>query len=328
MIISKSHFRISFCGGGTDFKQYFEQSYGNVISTTIDKAIFVTVHKNFEGHLFLRYKKKEMVNHVDELEHDMVKAILKMFGIETGIEIAIISEIPSHGSGLGSSSALASALIQAISLYQGKVIYRKELAEKTCKLEIDIMKKPIGFQDQYAICYGGINKIHFDKSTIAVNSINNHFYNDMVRHLDNISMLFYLGNGRKSEHILESHVDNIESKRLVLNRQRDLVAKMISCINTKQYNDKVGALVSESWEYKKQVTPNATNENIDNIIRSALLNGASGAKLCGAGAGGFMLVICEQNKQMMLREAMQELGLQELKFNFSNEGTKVIYCDN
>ncbi len=248
MIISQAPFRVSFVGGGTDFEDYYKQSFGNVVSTTINKAIFVSINKKFNGKLFLRYGETELelVNHVDELKHDMVKAVLKMFNIESGIEIAIMSDIPAKGSGLGSSSALASALIQAIGKYQGQDIYKNDLAKKVSELEIDIMKKSIGYQDQYEICNGGFNKIYFDAGNILVSPINGK-YSEIVHWIEKLSMLFYLGNGRNAENILDEHVKNIPDKKQVLDKQRYLVAQLIAWLNDKKQDRKIGELISECW---------------------------------------------------------------------------------
>lgn len=322
MIISRAPFRISYVGGGTDFEDYYRQDYGTVISTTIDKYIYVILNKKFDDRIYVRYSQSECVDRVDDLKHSLVREAMRMFGIEKGVEIVTISDIPAAGSGLGSSSSLAAALLLAFAKYQNRNLGKRELAEMTCKLEIDILKEPIGRQDQYAVVYGGFNIITFRPYNII------EIEQDWLsrKHwLNKASLLFYLGNGRKSGEILIDHKNSIKNKRKILNKQRDLVQKFKLWLNGQGEIELGGEIVSRNWQYKKEMTSQASNEEIENIINRALKAGACGAKVCGAGGGGFLLVICCPEKQAKVREVLGNLV--ELKFNFSENGAGIVYAD-
>jgi len=327
MIISRTPLRISYVGGGTDFEDYYKINGGAVVSTTINKYIYVTVNHKFDGKIHLRYSEIECVDNLDNLNHNIVREGLRMVGLGKGIEIAIISDIPSQGSGLGSSSSLCVGLLKALYKYKGYEIPSNALAKKACELEIEILKAPIGMQDHYAASYGGFNLITFLQSGHAeVENLYQIGNDQRVRWLKNSTMLFYL-NGRASNDILRVHKDSIGTKNDVLDSQKMLVRRFVEwIISEKQKGDcSVGGMITDSWICKKQMTPQATSERIDLIISSALESGALGAKLCGAGGGGFLMVLCELDKQQNVRNVLQELL--ELKFTFEGEGAKIIYAE-
>ena len=324
MLISRAPFRISYVGGGTDFEDYYKYGYGNVISTAIDKFIYVTINKKFDHKIYVRYSQRECVNRVADLKHSIVREVLKLHNIENSIEIVTISDVPSAGSGLGSSSSLTAALLAGMARFQGNELSKYELAEKTCDFEIKLLQQPIGKQDQFAVCFGGLNLITFAANGIIdVLNLTESSDQNRLTWLKSATMLFYLNNGRKSGDILHSHKSSIETKCNVLDRQRDLVGYFKRWLEGDYNIAYAGKLVSDSWMLKKAITPQASNDDIDSIIYSALQAGACGAKVCGAGSGGFMMVICDPQKQDAVRDTLNVLH--ELVFNFEPNGVDVIF---
>lgn len=319
MIITRTPFRISYVGGGTDFKDYYKHGFGNVISTTIDKYIYVTLIPKFDGRVYLRYSKVESLDTVSELEHDIVRETLKLYEIPTGVEITMTSDIPARGSGLGSSSSLTTAMIRALIEYTNKrKLERYEIAEMACNIEIDTLKQPIGKQDQYAAAFGGFNKILFTDYEISMVG----YSNDRVRWLNRATLLFYLGNGRKSGDILCNHQKAIPNKINILDKQRDLVNDFDEWLLGSGELSIPGKLVSKSWKYKKQMTPGATNSFIDDCIDKVLNAGAYGAKVCGAGNGGFLMVICEPDDKDKIINVLNDLKW--LDFGFERHGVTLM----
>lgn len=325
MIICKSPFRISYIGGGTDFKGYYNKNGGAVISTAINKYIYVAINSKFDGKVHLRYSQIEEVDIVNQLQHNIVREALKMFGINDNIEIVITSDIPSKGCGLGSSSALSVALINAISRYTNQILMPKQLAEMACNLEINILNAPIGKQDQYACAFGGLRKYVFHNDENV--DVQTYLETSQLHELERCTMLFYLGYTRSANDILQKHTENILTKSDYLDSMMSLVYKFDALLlSSDNVIEQLGELISASWEYKKQMSDGYSSNRIDNIIAGTLNEGAYGAKLCGAGGGGFMLVLCEPEKQQHIRNKFEEL--QELKFNFHNNGSEIIYDDN
>ena len=325
MIITRTPFRVSFIGGGTDFEGYYRPHGGQVISASIDKYIYVTVNHKFDKRIHLRYSEIECVDCVADLKHNIAREALLMAGVEDSVEIAIISDVPTQGSGLGSSSSLSVGLLHALSTYKGIRRTPVDLAKMACSLEIDNLKSPIGKQDQYAAAIGGFNLISFnfhDKEAIIFDRIEDkHVNKRRLCWLKESAMLFYI-NGRSSNGILVGHKNSIDSKLDVLHRQKMLVNPFLEWLCGKHDNKFLGELINASWELKKQMTPAATSGWIDSIVDNATKSGALGVKLCGAGGGGFMLVICDVSHQKEVRES---LGLLEMKFSFGSEGSKVIH---
>ena len=325
MIITRTPFRISYVGGGTDFRDYFERDGGAVISTTINKYIYITVNHKFDDNIHFRYSKVESVGNVDELNHMIGREALKMEGIEKGVEIVVISDVPTHGTGLGSSSSLSVGLFKALHKYKGQDMSKEEQAEKAAILEINILKSPIGIQDQYATSFGGFNLIYFPNiGDVHVKNLNQ-IYNKKIAWLNEVTMLLYLKDIDESKN---RHFERGVDKRILnLDKQKALVGDFITWLHGKQKEndiETVGRFVTNSWEYKKRVNPQATTNYIDSIIESILHLGATGAKLCGAGGRGFLMVICDKEKRQNL---VRSINVSEMKFNFETEGAKIIYED-
>ena len=466
MIITKTPFRVSFVGGGTDFKDYYKNSYGSVISSTIDKYIYVTVNEKFDGKIHVRYSQIEEVEKVDNLGNAIIREALKLVGIDCGIEIVTISDIPTIGSGLGSSSALAVGLLNALYAFKGYRMNPYDLAVQACKLEIDILKSPIGKQDQWACFLKGekvltkgvygdkpvpienikmgdfvwsfdektsrkeldrvvstnrrkvssyvvikfsngnqikcteehpiyvvgcgwsevknikigdsvvqslfnpkikiievidIQKVDEEVDVFNIETEKNHNYfvygilvhncaigglnkfkflpNEIVecssllrecnfhrlKSFEENSMLFYLGFSKLSDRILREHKENIDVKKDFLDKLKSLVDDFEKWMNGIEVPCLPNLLINLSWEYKKQLSSGYTNESIDKVINKVLSMKDTGVKLCGAGGGGFMFVICDKKNQNILRQKLT--GLIELPFKFAFKGSEIIYND-
>jgi D-glycero-alpha-D-manno-heptose-7-phosphate kinase len=319
MIIAKAPFRISYVGGGTDFDDFYNLDYGAVISAAIDKAIHVTLIPKFDDKIYLRYSELECVDDVDDLKHDMVREALKLFSIEKGIEITIISDVPSRGTGLGSSSSLATALLAAFAKYKEHYIFGEhQLAEAACRLEIDILGRPIGRQDQYAAAFGGLNLITFNRCFNRVEKIP--LDGPCVELLEESTLLFYLGNGRNADNILINHKNNINQNYEYLTQQLRLVKMLKTWLDRfdKTGIELVGEMVDTGWEIKKIITPDATNDLIEDAIARAKAAGACGAKVCGAGSAGFLMVICDTRNQDRVINGLNDL--KHMEFAFEDRG--------
>lgn len=311
MIISKTPLRISFAGGGTDFKDYYKLNFGAVVSTTINKYIYVNVNKKFDDKIRVSYTKTEMVEEIDDLQHDLVKETLRLLGIHKGIEITTVADIPSKGSGLGSSSCLLVGLLNVLHRYKGDEVNNEQLAQEAYRIEVDILKRPIGKQDHYASAYGGLNLIKFNPDeTVRVEPIKGKEY------LQENFMMFYTGLTRNAAGILTHQIREINNKKEILDKMRDLAIKL------KDFND-FANILHEGWQYKKLLAPNITNGFIDQYYKKAQDAGVLGGKLCGAGGGGFFLFYCEKEKQDNVRRALSDL--KEMQFRFEPEGSKIIY---
>ncbi len=321
MIISKTPLRISFVGGGTDIGAYYKTGYGAVVSATINKYVYVTVHKRFDKSIRVSYTKTEIVDSVDELKHDIVRSCLRMVGIEDGVEITSIGEVPA-GTGLGSSSSLTVGLLNALFAFKGYTLSSQELMEKACEIEIGVLKQPIGKQDQAAAAFGGISYIRFN----ADESIEREriWLSDIAcKGLERKLMLLYTGIQRSAETILSEQKHAIPSKLDVLDFMRNQADELRSVlIDDEGFGDKFAAILNQGWMKKRSITTNISSSSINELYERARRTGAKGGKLLGAGGGGFLLLYCDEDKQQALRE---ELKLSELDFRFSVYGSRIVY---
>jgi len=321
MIISKTPLRISFVGGGTDLPQFYTNDYGAVLSSTIDKYVYVMIKERFDDLIVLNWSKKEIVENIDDIEHELIREAMRKTGIEKAVEITTIADIPSEGSGLGSSSSLTVGLLNACYAFRGIHTSTEKLAEEACEIEIDRLGKPIGKQDQYAAAYGGVNEIVFHKDgRVKVNKVN--FQNQKMRVLGSNLLLFYTGMTRKSETILKKQTETIRSKFDILKKMRDQVPLLKKCLENG--NEKaLGDFLNENWSLKKTFTSSITNKKIDDMYEEALKAGASGGKISGAGGGGFLLIYVPREKQNSVREALKDH--RELPFMIDRIGTRIIF---
>lgn len=321
MIISQTPLRISLSGGGTDLANYYGQHEGFVVSTAIDKYIYVIVKERFDDLIYVDYSSKEIIPKIDDIKHDLVREAAKMTGITKGFEVMMFADIPSEGSGLGSSSSLTVGLLHAFYQYLGKLVTAERLALEACKIEIELLKRPIGKQDQYIAAYGGLKTFKFCKDgSVEVNPIN--VESDPKRKLGSNLLLFFTDTTRKAASILEEQSKNIVSKLEFHHKIKELAFDTLEGLNSLDIN-RVGENLKINWELKKQLASNVSNPQIDEMYDLAMEGGALGAKISGAGGGGFLLVYCERDKQDTLRRSLRKF--RELPFLLEKYGSKIIF---
>ncbi|MBL7147271.1 MAG: GHMP kinase [Nanoarchaeota archaeon] len=323
MIISKTPLRVSFTGGGTDLKAFYGQEFGAVTSTAIDKYIYVTVNKRFEKGFRISYSQTEIVNRLEDIKHELVREACRLVGIEGGIEVTTIADIPSKGTGLGSSSTVTVGLLNALYAFQGQHKSAEELAKEACKIEIDILKKPIGKQDQYIAAYGGFQHIRFnpDESVFVDPIICS---KNIKEELQKNIISFYTGTTRSANEILSEQRNNThQTKKFeALKKMRDLAIETKETLNKNDLT-RFGECLHKNWTYKKELALGITSPLIEKYYDSALKSGALGGKICGAGGGGFMLIYAEQNKHDKIKNALK--ALKEFKLGLEPQGSKIIY---
>ncbi len=321
MIITQTPLRISFAGGGTDFKDYYGKEGGAVVSSAIDKYIYVVIKERFDSKIRIGYTKTEMVDRVDDIEHELARECMRMTGITAGIEIATMADIPSEGSGLGSSSTVTVGLLHALYAFKGELVTPARLADEACRIEIDILGKPIGIQDQYIAAYGNLRRFRFnpDGSVDAQAIV---MPEDKRLRLSESLLLFYTGITRKADGILSEQKANIWDKTAVLDAMKNQVDEVTSALEHHNIN-KVGRIMHMGWELKKQMSGRITTGHIDGLYEAALEVGATGGKIAGAGGGGFLLLSCPPDRQYAVRAVLAEL--REMPFNLERDGTKVIF---
>jgi len=321
MIITQTPLRVSLLGGGTDFPSYIKEEGGsNVLSTAIDKYIFVTVRKRFDSNIRLGYTRTEIVENIAELQHDLIREAFRMTGLREGVELTTIGDLPA-GAGLGSSSAVTVGSLCAMYTYLGKIVPAELLAKEACAIEIDVLNKPIGIQDQYICALGGLRFIEFHPDGKVLHERIN-LEPRLHQRLNESLLLFYTGVTRQAETILGEQKDHIRQSRLLLNE-----IKHMACAAKEELLagnlDVIGQLLHESWKLKKQLASRISNPTIDAIYETALKAGALGGKISGAGGGGFLLIYCPFEKREQVRDALSPL--QEVHFNLENDGSKVIF---
>ena len=323
MIIIKTPFRISFVGGGSDIEDFYTKSPGAVLSVSINKFMYISSHYFFDkDKIRIKYSETETAHTVNDVKHPIVKEILKKFKIDGAVEISSNADVPA-GIGLGSSSAFTVGLLHNLYVQSGKFVSAARLAKEASEIEIDILKEPIGKQDQYATAFGGLNIIKFDASgSVSVESL--HLQEDEYKNFQNNLLMFYIGNQRKTSEILQEQKDNMssENKVQILCEMVDLVWEMKKTLYSGNI-DYVGKLLHKNWQLKQRLASKITNDKINDMYELALKNGALGGKLLGAGGGGFLLFYCPKSQQKRLREALH--NIREMKFKFENEGSRIIY---
>ncbi len=321
MIITQTPLRISFAGGGTDFHGYYEKDGGAVLSSAIDKYIYVVIKERFDSKIRVGYTRTEMVDEVSQIEHELVRECMLLTGITGGVEIATMADIPSAGSGLGSSSTVTVGLLHAMHAYQGRLVTAEMLAQQACQIEIDILGKPIGKQDQYIAAYGSLRRFEF-RADGSVDALAIELPEEKRRRFGECLMLFYTGITRKADSILSEQKANIEDKRVFLDRMKAQVPEVETALTEGNMN-KVGRLMQAGWDWKKQMAGRISSPEIDALYESALDAGATGGKVAGAGGGGFLLLYCPPDRQSAVRDVLSDM--KELPFSLERDGTKVIF---
>jgi len=325
MIITRTPFRITLGGGGTDLPSYYSRNGGFILSAGINKYMFINLNKIIVDDLIrIKYSKSETISSLDEIQHTIVREVLRMVGVDKGIEIASMADIPA-GTGLGSSSSFCVGLINALHTFKREYVSRHDLAEEACTIEIDILKKPIGKQDQYLATYGGLTILEIDTNGIVdVHPLL--MDNDAMLELQENILLFYTGIKRDGEEILtkQDEATNKNDENVVnrLHKIKEMGIEIRNLLEKGKLRE-FGEMLNVHWETKRKLSDGITSKKIDEWYDIAMKNGAVGGKLTGAGGGGFLLFYCEENKTKIRQSLLQE-GLRELRFNFDFEGSKIL----
>jgi D-glycero-alpha-D-manno-heptose-7-phosphate kinase len=324
LIIARSPLRISIGGGGTDLPSYYEQFGGFVIAAAIDKYVYCTINRPFTPGISLKYSRQEVVDRVEEIQHPIMREALRMMSLKTPqIEIATFADIPA-GTGLGSSGSFATALLRALYAHRRRLLHPSELARMACEIEIEKLQEPVGKQDQYISAYGGITCFDFHPDgTVSAKPLAVSM--ETIYDLEDNLLLFFTGYSRSAGSILkDQHVKSLEVNRDMLANLhfiKDLGYRARMALQAGRCSE-FGELMHEHWEHKKRRSAGMSNAQIDEWYDLGMKNGAIGGKLVGAGGGGFLLFYAEERKR--LRQAMLHAGLEEVRFRFDFEGTKIL----
>jgi D-glycero-alpha-D-manno-heptose-7-phosphate kinase len=322
MIGTMTPFRVSFAGGGSDLSSFYRQTPGCVISTTIDKHMYVFIHPSFDEQIQVKYSKTELVDKIEEIEHPIIREALRIFNL-TGIDISSIADIPS-GTGLGSSSSFCVGLFHALYGYIGQETSPEGLAIDACRMEIDILKEPIGRQDQYAASYGGLNLISFyEDDSVLVEPVKVPL--EKLKELDDNLLMFYSGGSRDARGILSDQSINLDrKKRDNLVKMTDLARELRGSLERGSIDD-TGPILDVGWQLKKSLSTKISPGRIDKFYEIGMQNGALGGKLLGAGSSGFLMFYCKKQEQDRLRSALREL--KETSFHLDENGSRIILSD-
>jgi D-glycero-alpha-D-manno-heptose-7-phosphate kinase len=320
VIIVQTPLRVSFFGGGTDFPTFFSAEGGCVLTSAIDKYIFVTIKQRFDPKLRIGYTQTEMVDTLDQIQHELIREALRKTGITQGVEISTMGDIPS-ASGLGSSSTVTVGSLHAMYTFLGKLITSERLACEACEIEIDTLNKPIGIQDQYIAALGGLRFLEFTPDG-QVLSKKIELDTALKRKLNENLLLFFTGVTRKADSVLTEQKANINGRLSVLREMKQIAYTALDALESGKL-DTIGHLLHESWRLKKQMASKISNDSLDGMYDAARHAGALGGKITGAGGGGFLLLYCPHERQEAVREALKHL--QEFPFQLERDGTKVIF---
>ena len=323
MIISKSPFRISFIGGGSDLPSFYEHDYGAVLSGSINKYIYIASHTFFStDEVRLKYSQTETIKDMNTIQHPIFREVLKKFKISGALEISSNADIPS-GSGLGSSSSFTANLLLNMYARHHHLIEKHQLAQEACDIELNKLGEPIGKQDHYATVFGGLNVIKFKSNgDVIVEPLI--IKPETKSLLEKRLCLFYTGQQRSASRILAE-----QQTEMSQSHKRDMVKEMVRLVDVCKkalYQDDLttfGQCLAENWALKKQLTKRISNSMINTYVDKGIAAGAEGAKLLGAGESGFLLFYCPESKQKALRESLEDL--REMPFEFESQGARVIY---
>jgi D-glycero-alpha-D-manno-heptose-7-phosphate kinase len=326
MIITRSPLRITLGGGGTDLPSYYREHGGHCISAAIDKYVYVTVMRPFVPGVFLKYSQLEHVADTDDVHHPIIREALKMIGLKTPqIEITTLADIPA-GTGLGSSGSFTTALLKALYVHRRRLLHPDELANLACEIEINRLKEPVGKQDQYIAAYGGLTCFSFSPDdTVEARPLPVPM--ETLFNLEDDLLLFFTGFSRSAGQILaDQNTRTLESDREMmanLHYVKELGLRSQQCLEQARLPE-FGELLHEHWEHKRRRSGGMSNPQIDEWYELGRRHGALGGKLVGAGGGGFLMFFAEDHRR--LRSAMSRAGLEEVRFRFDFEGTKVLFA--
>tara|TARA_Y100001963_G_scaffold84180_1_gene116721 strand:- start:831 stop:1826 length:996 start_codon:yes stop_codon:yes gene_type:complete len=323
MIITKTPLRITFAGGGSDMASYYDEHPGTCISATINKYVYVLVKKRFDDKIYLKYSDNEVVdvNKIDDIQHDFIRETLKFMSVDYGVEIINWADIPTKGTGLGSSSSFLVGLLLALHTLEGRHVSKKTLADQACYIEIEKCGKPIGIQDQYAAAFGGFNHLEFSASEHRVSGFG--FCDQEIRDISENLHLFYTGITRESKDILATQTQNLISDNEVvqnMHRNVELAEELVEHLVYKDI-DAIPIALRQNWELKKKFAGSISSTELDKVYDVATtIGGASGGKVIGAGGGGFFLFWAEDKKK--LKDAL--VDYQEMPFVIDKYGSRVV----
>jgi D-glycero-alpha-D-manno-heptose-7-phosphate kinase len=323
MIVTKTPFRISFFGGGSDLPSFYQKSLGCVVSATINKYIYISLNKKFDDSIRISYSTTENVNDVEDLNHDIVKHTLKYFDVCKSLELASISDLPSNGTGMGASSAFAVGLIKALESYKysEEILSKGSLAELACTIEIILCQKPIGKQDQYACAYGGFNVHEFTTKGVSTNTLT--IDEDIKEYLEDNLILLHTSKGRSADDILKNQsnrmIDNDKSFQNI-KTMVELAHQFKIDLNRKDLKY-FGEMLDCSWQLKKEVSEDISNLEINEMYEDAKLCGAKGGKILGAGGGGFMMLFADPSSQQKIKQCFYKNKPFNFKFDLNGSAT-------
>ncbi len=321
MIITQTPLRVSLAGGGTDLEAYYGEREGCVVSTAIDKFAYVIVKERYDDDIYLNYMRKEIVGDVAAIEHELIREAMRITGVENGVEVTLLSDIPSEGSGLGSSSSFTVGLLNAFHMYQGDQVTAEQLAREACAIEIDRLGKPIGKQDQYIAAYGGLRSFRFrrdgsvDAERLALSTA-------ACRELGSRLQLFFTGRTRKADVILGEQQRQTSDRLAELDSIKQLACALKTLLEDGDF-DRLGDMLHDNWELKKKLASGISDEAISAMYDTARSHGALGGKICGAGGGGFLLTYTPLERQGRLAKGMAQF--REMPFRLESDGSKVIF---
>jgi D-glycero-alpha-D-manno-heptose-7-phosphate kinase len=327
MIISRAPVRLSMGGGGTDLKSYYEKFEGFLMAVTINKYVYISINKRFHKDIRLSYSETEIIDDVEKIKHNIFRESLKFLNIKNQIEIVSVADVPSN-CGLGTSSSFTVSLLNGLYAYKRNYIQLKDLAESACHIEIDILKEPIGKQDQYASAFGGLNSYYFSKDgTVTVEPVD--IKEENLMELQNNILLFYLNIDRSASKILDvQNKKSLNGDTTTFDRLHKI--KEIGLYTKKVFEkgniNEFGEILHEHWLAKKGLSNGISNSIIDEIYETARKNGAIGGKVVGAGGGGFMMLYCNRNKSKLI-DSLEKFGIKPMFFSFERDGAKKIFSD-
>ena len=323
MIVSKTPLRMSFVGGGSDLPAFYREEVGAVLSTSIDKYMYICVNKKFDGRIRISYSKTEDVEKREMVEHPLVREALELVGIDSAIEIASMADIPSKGSGLGSSSTYTVGLLNALYAYLNQFASKEKLASQACEIEIDRCGEPIGKQDQYAAAYGGLNLIRFHPDdSVSVDPVI--CKPSLLQEMEDSTLVFFTGRTRSASSVLanQSVAMRTADRRVLMRRMVQLAFEMKEQLESGTL-EHFGDLLDENWRLKSQLTSGITDPQIDAWYASGIAHGALGGKLLGAGNGGFMMFYAPKERHPHITAALSEL--EPVKFRFDRAGAQIVF---
>ncbi|MBF0380036.1 MAG: GHMP kinase [Magnetococcales bacterium] len=319
MIITRTPFRVSFAGGGSDLRDYYNQRpYGAVVSAAIQSYMYIIIHPYFHDKIRIKYSKTEDAESVEEIKHPIVREVLRKVAVDKGIEIASFADVPA-GTGLGSSSSFTVGLLHALYAYKGEKVDKEKLAQEACDIEIEILKEPIGKQDQYAAAFGGLNYIRFNQDeSVKIAPIS--LEQGGLAKLSEKLKLYYVGGNRSASNILSQQKSNLKDKNKLA--QLDKMVSLADDLRGSFHEWKVEHLAKnlhKGWQYKQELATGIGNKHVEELMEKAVQLGAKGGKLLGAGGTGFLLIYADNHEEITAK-----LGCRSLPFSIDKDGSKVI----